>query len=92
AIGCFFLIRRHEIDYLRPGEGGEAIKIVTWVDEFRPASALRVARILRAKDDTELVVARTEWVFVTIDKNRPKRIPIEVVRAFQGPPVAGVAA
>lgn len=85
STGCFFLIRRHEIDYLRPAMGGDLIKIVTWVDEFRPASATRVTRILRAKDDLELVLARTEWVFVSIDANRPKRIPPDLVNDFLGP-------
>jgi acyl-CoA thioester hydrolase len=88
STGCFFLIRRHEVDYLRPAMGGDQIKIVTWVDEFRPASATRVTRILRAKDDLELVTAKTEWVFVSIEGSRPKRIPPEVVSAFRGAALA----
>ncbi len=87
--GCFFLIRRHEIDYLRPAEGGETVRIVTWVDEFRPASALRVTRIMRG--ELELVRARTEWVFVSIERNRPRRIPIDVVTAFSNPPPAPIS-
>lgn len=90
--GCFFLIRRHEVEYLRSAMGGDQIKIVTWVDEWRPASATRVTRILRAKDDVELVVARTDWVFVSIDGSRPKRIPADVVAAFNGPALDGNAA
>jgi acyl-CoA thioester hydrolase len=92
ATGCFFLIRRHEVDYLRPAMGGDDIKIVTWVDEFRPASATRVTRILRAKDDVELVTARTDWVFVSIEGSRPKRIPADVVSAFSGAPLVTTAA
>ena len=86
ATGCFFLIRRHEIDYMRPANGGDAIKIVTWVEEFRPASALRESRIIRAADGVELVHARTEWVFVSIVGNRPKRLPADVISAFSSPP------
>lgn len=93
STGCFFLIRRHEVDYLRPAMGGDLIKVVTWVDEFRPASATRITRILRAKDDLELVTAKTEWVFVSIEASRPKRIPADVVSAFRGPAlVTGTAA
>jgi acyl-CoA thioester hydrolase len=84
STGCFFMIRRHEVDYLRPANDGDEIKMITWVEEFRPASATRMTRILRAKDDVELVVAKTDWVFVSIEGNRPKRIPPEVVTAFKG--------
>lgn len=85
ATGCFFLIKRHEVDYQRSAVGGDAVRIITWVAEFRPASATRVTRILRARDDTELVVARTHWVFVTIDGTRPTRIPRELVAGFSAP-------
>jgi acyl-CoA thioester hydrolase len=85
SIGSFFLIRRHELDYIRPAQGGDDIKIITWVEEFRPASALRATRILRARDDVELVVAKTEWVFVSIEGNRPKRMLKEVIAAFSAP-------
>lgn len=96
STGCFFLIRRHEVDYLRPAMGGDEIKIVTWVEEFRPASATRITRILRAKDALELVTAKTEWVFVSIEGSRPKRIPADVVTSFRSAPppieVSGTAA
>lgn len=88
STGCFFLIRRHEVDYLRPAKEAEEIKIITWVEEWRMASATRMTRILRASDDTELVLAKTEWVFVDIDGTRPKKIPLEVVRAFNAKPIA----
>ena len=86
STGCFFLIRRHEVDYMRPAKGGDAIKITTWVDEFRPASATRITRITRANDNVDLVDAKTEWVFVSIAGSRPKRIPADVSSAFLGSP------
>lgn len=92
ALGCVFVIRRHEVDYLRSAVGGDEIKIVTWAEELRQASAIRMTRILRARDDTELVVARTEWVFVSIDGMRPRRIPAEVTASFAGPLPAPVSA
>ena len=82
STGCFFLIRRHEVDYMRPTMGGDEVKIVTWVDEFRPASAVRVTHILRVRDEAPLVFAKTEWVFVAIDGGRPRRIPVELTSAF----------
>jgi acyl-CoA thioester hydrolase len=85
STGCFFLIRRHEVDYLRPAHDTDDIKIETWVEEWRPASATRMTRIMRAapgQPDVELVVAKTEWVFVSIEGTRPKRIPTEVRLSF----------
>lgn len=86
ATGCFFLIRRHEVDYIRPAKENDDIKIVTWVDEFRPASATRITKIMRAatatEPEVELVVAKTEWVFVSIEGTRPKRMPPDVRAAF----------
>lgn len=82
--GCFFLIRRHEVDYLRPAKENDDIRMVTWVDEWRPASATRITHIYRASTNEELVVAKTEWVFVSIDGTRPKRIPHDVRAAFSG--------
>lgn len=83
TLGCSFVIRRHEIDYVRSAKGGDAIKILTWVDEFRMASATRLTRILRADDDAELVRASTEWVWVTLANLRPTRIPDDVAGAFR---------
>lgn len=83
ALGCIFVIRRHEIDYVRSAKGGDEIKIITWVEEFRPASATRIARILRASDDAELVRASTEWVWVNVANARPTRIPEDVNAAFR---------
>ncbi|MCC7072033.1 MAG: acyl-CoA thioesterase [Deltaproteobacteria bacterium] len=83
TLGCSFVIRRHEIDYVRSSKGGDEIKILTWVEEFRPASATRLTRILRASDDAELVRASTEWVWVVLATLRPKRIPDDVLAAFR---------
>lgn len=83
TLGCSFVIRRHEIDYVRSAKGGDDIKIVTWVEEFRPASATRITRILRAGDDAELVRASTEWVWINLTSARPLRIPDDVLGAFR---------
>ena len=84
-VGAVFIIRRHEIDYQRSALGGDEIRIVTWVEEFRRASATRETRIYRTRDNALLVSATTEWVFVTYDNNyRPTRIPAEVADDFRG--------
>lgn len=83
TLGCSFVIRRHEIDYVRSARGGDAITAVTWVEEFRPASATRLTRIVRDQDGLELARASTEWVWVALAGLRPKRIPDDVLAAFR---------
>src|SRR6185503_14152743 len=89
STGCFFLIKRHEIDYVSPAEGGDEITIYTWVEEFRPASAVRISHIMRG--DKLLAKARTEWVWVTIEGGRPTRMRPDVTAAFYGAGQASAA-
>ena len=69
---------------MRPAEGGQTIRIVTWVEEFKMASAIRASRIMRG--DVELVRARTEWVFVSIEGNRPKKMVQDMINGFMTGP------
>jgi acyl-CoA thioester hydrolase len=83
ALGAVFVVRRHEIDYLAPAYAGERLRLTTWVDTWRGASALRRTVIERAEGD---VVARalTLWAFMDRRSGRPVRIPPEVRGAFGG--------
>jgi acyl-CoA thioester hydrolase len=78
--GGFFVVRRHEIDYLRPAFPGDRLRIDTWIDEWTRVTCLRRTRILGG--DAEVVRAATSWVFVTVDGGKPMRIPGDVTRSF----------
>jgi acyl-CoA thioester hydrolase len=86
-IGAVFVVRKHEIEYLRPGFLGERITLRTYVTWWKGASCERATRIERASDGVTLAKARTLWAFVTADTGRPTRIPAEVVEAFKRPTV-----
>jgi acyl-CoA thioester hydrolase len=83
-LGAIFVVRRHEVDYLRPVLRGERVEVRTWIDRAFAAKCHRATEIVRVTDDAELVVAKamTTWGFVEIRTGRPTRIPIEVRRAF----------
>ncbi|MCP5069203.1 MAG: acyl-CoA thioesterase [bacterium] len=80
-IGCVWVARRHEIEYLRSAVLGDEIVEQTWVVQMRAARSIRRARFLAA-DGRELVHCRMEWAFVDLGSLRPRRVPPEVLERF----------
>jgi acyl-CoA thioester hydrolase len=81
-LGAVFVVRRHEIDYIRPVYARDAVLGCTWVAGFSGASCERRTRFVRESDGLELARGVTTWVFVSSDAGRPRRIPPELARAF----------
>ena len=86
ALGAVFVVRRHEIDYLRPVLRGDHLLLRTWLDSIFAAKCLRVTEILRREADgrSETMVARaiTTWGCVEIATGRPTRVLPEMRDAF----------
>ena len=81
----FWVVVRHEIDYLRPARAGDVVTGRTWVGE-----APRGARFDRfveftGPDGKACVRARTFWAIIDRSSGRPIRVPREVVAPFVGP-------
>jgi acyl-CoA thioester hydrolase len=96
-LGAVFVVRRHEIDYLRPVLRGERLELRTWIDSAAAAKCIRMTDIVRLADATaakETVVARarTTWGFVELTTGRPTRIPDSVRVAFAQPTIGERAA
>ncbi|MCA9689683.1 MAG: acyl-CoA thioesterase [Myxococcales bacterium] len=85
ASGAAFVVRRHEIDFVRPCFAGDALEVITWVDGWRPASSVRCSRVVRRGDDVEVARARTLWAFINLETGGPARITEAVIEAFMGP-------
>jgi acyl-CoA thioester hydrolase len=81
AMGAAFVVRRHEVDYLRAVREGEVLSVGTWIESFTRITSERGTTVHNAHG---ALVARamTTWVFVTIDGLRPVRITDPVKRAF----------
>src|SRR5258706_7767124 len=79
-MGAVFVIRRHEVDYLRPVLRGERIEARTWIDTFMAAKCVRMTELRR--DGVVVAQARTTWGFVDLRTGRPTRVPPEVRAAF----------
>jgi acyl-CoA thioester hydrolase len=82
-LGAVFVVRRHEVDYLLPAYGGDAIRLVTYVAGWSAATADRRTSIVRLSDGREIARARTTWALVTIGTGRPRRVPPEIMAAFE---------
>jgi acyl-CoA thioester hydrolase len=80
----FWVVVRHEIDYLRAAHEGDCVTARTWVGE-----APRGARFDRnmefvGPDGKVCVQANTQWAIIDKAAGRPIRVPAEVVAPFMG--------
>jgi acyl-CoA thioester hydrolase len=84
-LGAGWVVRSHQIEYLRPAFEGDAIIVRTWVANAKKATSLRKYTILRVDgpEPVTLAVAATDWAFVDFATGALKRIPTEVMGAFE---------
>ena len=82
ALGGVFVVRRHEIDYLRSALRGDELEVRTHVASVMAAKSERKYEIVRLSDETVIVRALTLWGFVDTTMGRPMRIPDEIYVAF----------
>lgn len=80
-LGAAFVVRRHELEYLRPAKHDEALLVRTWVRSIARASSVRAYEVVRG--DELLLRANTTWAFVALATGLPRRIPDELVGAFE---------
>lgn len=82
-LGGMFVMRRLEIDYLRPAVAGNTLEITTWVKTSKGPRSIRCYEI-RVLGQEELVVkAEATWVWVNLENMRPKPIPALILESFQ---------
>ncbi len=82
-LGGVFVMRRIEIDYLRPAFAGDTLEVTTWLQKMKAASATRRYEIRRLGEDPLLVTAEVLWVWVDVDTMRPRGIPKEILDVFK---------
>lgn len=77
-----WVVRRHEVEYLRPAFLGEELILRTWVGEPSGATWERFTEVLRAGEDKPLVAARTVWVLLDAATSRPRRVDASFLAIF----------
>jgi len=78
-----WVVRRHEIDYLKPALPGDELLVRTWVGEPSGATWERFTEISRGPEPKPLVAARTVWVLLDARWARPRRIDARLIEVFQ---------
>jgi acyl-CoA thioester hydrolase len=76
------VIARHEIDYLRPIDYGDAVRIDMWLEEIRPSRFVVAYELF----DGDVVASRARSVCVPFDlgAGRPRRLS-DAEREFLSP-------
>ena len=78
----YWVVVRHEIDYLRAARLGDTVTARTWVAD-RPQGA-RFERFIEftGPDGKSCVRSATQWAIIDKALGRPIRVPAEVVAPF----------
>jgi acyl-CoA thioester hydrolase len=77
----FWVVVRHEVDYLRPAFEGDRISARTWAEPPQGAKSVRVMEFL-GNDGRPCVRARTQWAIIDKAAGRPIRVPADVIEPF----------
>jgi acyl-CoA thioester hydrolase len=84
-LGAGWVVRSHQIEYRQPAFPGDAIVVRTWVANLKKVTSLRRYEIIRAGTGKKsiLAIAATDWAFIHFATHQPRRIPPEVISAFE---------
>jgi acyl-CoA thioester hydrolase len=77
----FWVVVRHEVDYLRPAFDGDRITARTWAEPPTGAKSVRNIEFL-GNDGRPCVKARTNWAIIDKAAGRPIRVPADVIAPF----------
>ena len=78
-----WVVRRHEIDYLRPAFKDDDLLARTWVGEATGATYERFVEITRPGDNEVLARVRSVWVLLDAKTRRPRRVTDELRSRFE---------
>jgi acyl-CoA thioester hydrolase len=80
----YWVVVRHEIDYLRPAHQGEQVTARTWVGDAPQGARFDRFVEFTGPDGKLCVRATTQWAIIDKAAGRPIRVPAEVVAPFRG--------
>ena len=81
----YWVVVRHDIDYLRAAHEGERIVARTWVGEAPQGARFERFVEFTGADGNACVRARTTWAIIDKAAGRPVRVPREVIAPFVAP-------
>ena len=78
----FWVVVRHEIDYLRAAVEGDVVTGRTWVGDAPKGARFNRHMEFVGTDGKVLVRANTQWAIIDKALGRPIRVPAEVIAPF----------
>ena len=81
----FWVVVRHEIDYLRAAHLGDRIDARTWVGDAPQGARFERFVEFTGADGKVCVRSRTQWAIIDKASSRPIRVPPEVIAPFMAP-------
>lgn len=81
ALGGYFVVRRHDIDYLLAARAGEELLVTTHIIAMKGLLARRETTIVNAVTGRLVARAKTDYVFLK-ENGRPGHIPAAILDAF----------
>ncbi|WP_036485595.1 thioesterase family protein [Myxosarcina sp. GI1] len=81
SVGCTWVVRSHQIEYMSPAFAGNEIAIITWVVNLRRVRSLRRYKFVWLSDGRLLARGETDWVFIN-SSGRPRAIPESIRTSF----------
>jgi len=84
ADAYFWVVVRHEIDYLRAAVAGDRIVARTWVGEAPKGARFDRHMEFIGTDGKVCVRAKTQWAIIDKASGRPIRVPPDVIAPFLG--------
>jgi acyl-CoA thioester hydrolase len=79
-LSVFWVVRRHDIEYLLPALVDEELESVTWAQTLSGATSVR--RTLIKRDGRVCARAETTWALLDAGSGKPRRIPPELLAAY----------
>ena len=81
-VAYFWVVVRHEIDYLRAAHEGDRVVARTWVGDAPQGARFERFVEFTGADGKTCVRAKTMWAIIDKAAGRPVRVPREVIAPF----------
>lgn len=78
-----WVAKKHCITYEHSALEGDRLELDTWLEDVRSVQGVRKYLLRNADSGRSVCEAETTWVFVELGTYRPKRIPKELMDAYQ---------
>ena len=82
ALGCLWLVRETDIEYLRPLRYGDSVRVKTWVADYRRVRFRRMHELYHAASGELAARASTDWIYVNSATGKPAPVPQDMIAAF----------